>query len=50
MVQFTPPYSLFSNKDYSNPNLTSQDRYRLIEFHKWVFKGDVYTPLNPNKN
>jgi outer membrane protein insertion porin family len=33
MLQFTPPYSLFSNKDYSDPNLTSQERYRLIEFY-----------------
>jgi len=49
MLQFTPPYSLFSNKDYSDPNLTSQERYRLIEFYKCVFKGDVYTPLSINK-
>jgi len=48
MLQFTPPYSLFSNKDYSSPTLSAEDRYRLIEFHKWVFKGDVYTPLSPN--
>ncbi|HZK93336.1 MAG TPA: outer membrane protein assembly factor BamA [Prolixibacteraceae bacterium] len=49
MLQFTPPYSLFSNKDYSDPNLTPEDRYSLIEFYKTVFKGDVFTPLSPNE-
>ena len=50
MLQFTPPYSLVSKKDYSNPLLAPEDRYSLIEFHKWVFKGDVYTPfLSSNK-
>jgi outer membrane protein insertion porin family len=48
MVQFTPPYSLFSNKDYSSKTLTPEERYSLIEFHKWVFKGDVFTPLSLN--
>jgi outer membrane protein insertion porin family len=46
MVQVTPPWSLFTKKDYSNPNLSQEDRYQYIEYHKWVFKGDVYTPLN----
>ena len=49
MLQFTPPYSLFSNKDYGSSTLTAEERYRFIEFHKWVFKGDVYTPLNLNR-
>ncbi len=49
MLQFTPPYSLFSNKDYSSSTLTAEERYSLIEFHKWVFKGDVFTPLSINK-
>jgi outer membrane protein insertion porin family len=48
MVQFTPPYSLFSNKDFGSKTLTPEERYRYIEFHKWVFKGDVYTPLSLN--
>ncbi len=46
MLQFTPPWSLFSNKNYADPNLSSEDRYRYIEYHKWVFKGDVYTPVS----
>ncbi|MBS0010126.1 MAG: outer membrane protein assembly factor BamA, partial [Bacteroidales bacterium] len=42
-LQLTPPYSLISGKDYSGA--TDQEKYRLIEFHKWVFKGDYYYQL-----
>src|SRR5690606_11460300 len=44
-VQFTPPYSLFNNYDYSDPNLSVQDRYRLTEFHKWKFNSQWFTPV-----
>ena len=46
MLQLTPPYSLWSHLDYSSPLLTAEQRYNLIEYHKWVFKGDVYTPFS----
>jgi Outer membrane protein/protective antigen OMA87 len=49
MVQLTPPFSLFSNKDYSDEDMPSSERYKFIEYHKWVFKGDVYTPLSLNR-
>ncbi len=39
-LQLTPPYSLFSGKDYST--LGDEDKYKWIEFHKWVFKADYY--------
>ncbi|MEA1887881.1 MAG: outer membrane protein assembly factor BamA [Bacteroidota bacterium] len=42
-LQMTPPYSLISGKDYSNAN--DQEKYRWIEFHKWLFKGDYYYEL-----
>jgi outer membrane protein insertion porin family len=42
-VQFTPPYSLFNNKDYRD--LTPADRYRWLEYHKWRLDADWYTPL-----
>ena len=54
-VSFTPPYSLFNNKDYSklatNPNSATyqdelQEKYRWIEYHKWKFKSRTYTALN----
>jgi len=42
-LQLTPPYSLLNGKDYSDA--TDQEKYRWIEFHKWVFKGDYYYEL-----
>lgn len=49
-VQATPPFSLWDGKNYSDPNLTDQDRYRWIEFHKWLLKGRWYFPLTQNQN
>jgi outer membrane protein insertion porin family len=40
-VQFTLPYSLFNNKDYSE--LTVAERYRWLEYHKWRFDAEWYT-------
>ncbi|MDR3188727.1 MAG: outer membrane protein assembly factor BamA [Prevotellaceae bacterium] len=37
-LQITPPYSLFNNLNYSDPNLTPQEKYRWIEYHKWSFR------------
>jgi outer membrane protein insertion porin family len=42
-LQVTPPYSLFTNKDYSL--LPDSEKYKWIEFHKWLFKFDSYTKL-----
>ena len=49
-VQATPPFSLWDGKDYSDVNLSDQDRYRWIEFHKWLLKGRWYFPLTRNQN
>ena len=38
--QFTPPYSLFNNKDYSN--ISTQERYKWIEYHKWKFSASWF--------
>ncbi|MCK9160629.1 MAG: outer membrane protein assembly factor BamA [Bacteroidaceae bacterium] len=46
-VAFTPPYSLFNNKDYSDPTMTSQEKFRFIEYHKWKFKAKIFSPLAP---
>jgi outer membrane protein insertion porin family len=37
-LQITPPYSLFNNLNYKDPDLTAQDKYRWIEYHKWTFR------------
>lgn len=45
-VQVTPPFSLMGgnrNKDYSN--MTVQDHYKWIEYHKWTFRGSLFTKL-----
>ncbi|MDD3038535.1 POTRA domain-containing protein [Bacteroides sp.] len=53
-VQFTPPYSLFSGKDYKsyyneNGSVSSQENadklYKWVEYHKWKFKAKTYTSL-----
>lgn len=49
-VQATPPFSLWDGKDYSSTQLSDQDRYRWIEFHKWLLKGRWFFPLSANQN
>jgi outer membrane protein insertion porin family len=45
-LQLTPPYSVFNGKDYTN--VTEQERYNWIEYHKWKFLADWYTTLAGN--
>ncbi len=42
-IEITPPYSLFTNKDYSS--LSENERYKWIEMHRWTFKAAWYTEL-----
>ena len=49
-VQATPPFSLWDGKNYADKSLSEQDRYRWIEFHKWLLKGRWYFPLSANQN
>ena len=42
-VQFTLPYSLFNDKNYSD--LPPAERYRWLEYHKWRFDAEWYTPI-----
>ena len=39
-MQFTPPYSMFNNKDYSTA--TQQERFKWVEYHKWKFDAIWY--------
>jgi len=41
--QFTPPYSLFNNKDYSA--LSLGERYKFIEYQKYKFTAEWFTQL-----
>jgi outer membrane protein insertion porin family len=45
-AQFTPPYSLFSNIDYSSA--TPQVKYKWLEMHKWKFNISWFTRLVEN--
>ncbi len=49
-VQVTPPFSAMDGKDYSNPAMSDQERYRWSEFHKWQFKAQWFQALTPNNN
>jgi outer membrane protein insertion porin family len=42
-LEMTPPYSLFSNKDYST--MSAEEKYKWIEYHKWKFTGNWYSAL-----
>ena len=44
-LKVTPPYSWFTDTDYSAPGVTPEDKYKWIEYHKWLFKGALFTPL-----
>ncbi|MCX6310916.1 MAG: outer membrane protein assembly factor BamA [Bacteroidetes bacterium] len=44
--QFTIPYSLFNNKDYST--LSTQERYKFVEYYKWKFTSSWFTRLAGN--
>lgn len=42
-VQLTPPYSLFSNRNYAD--LPIDERFRFLEYHKWRLNGEWYAKL-----
>jgi outer membrane protein insertion porin family len=46
-LQLTPPYTAINKKDMSDA--PDEVKYQWIEFHKWVFKADYYTPLSKNE-
>ena len=42
-LEITPPYSLFSDKNYAA--MTENEKYKWIEMHRWTFKAAWYTEL-----
>lgn len=44
-VQLTPPYSLF-REDRNYEDLPTEERFRYLEYHKWRFDADWYTPIS----
>ncbi len=45
-IKLTPPYSMFSNKNYST--MTDDEKYKWIEYHKWKFSTSWYKELYKN--
>ncbi len=42
-LEVTPPYSWFSEKDYSD--MTPNEKYKWIEYHKWKIKASFFTEI-----
>ena len=43
-LQITPPYSLFNpGRDYIN--IPDDDKYKWVEYHRWMFKADWFHAL-----
>ncbi len=49
-LKLTPPYSLLSGIDYNDPKVTNAQKFRWIEYHKWLFKGQAFNPVSKNNN
>jgi outer membrane protein insertion porin family len=47
-LQLTPPYSVFSNKDFTDPDMIDSEKYRWVEYHKWGFKMEWFVTLAGN--
>jgi outer membrane protein insertion porin family len=45
-VEFTPPYSLIDGRDFSQ--LDVQERFRMLEYHKWKFNNTWFSQLYKN--
>jgi outer membrane protein insertion porin family len=46
-VTLTPPHSLWRNIDYETAS--AQDKYKWVEFHKWMLDARYYLPLDNKK-
>lgn len=42
-MTLTPPYSLFSDKNFGQ--LPPKERFKLVEYHKWMFDNSWFTTL-----
>jgi outer membrane protein insertion porin family len=43
MMQITPPYSLINGRDFSDASVA--ERFEFLEYHKWRFDAEWYTPI-----
>ncbi len=45
-LDVTPPYSAFSDQNYAN--LSDNEKYQWIEYHKWGIQSAFFTPIVQN--
>ncbi|KYG78533.1 MULTISPECIES: POTRA domain-containing protein [Roseivirga] len=45
-INATPPWSVISPDDY-NPEMTESERYKRVEYHKWMLDYSMFLPLGP---
>lgn len=46
--EFSPPYSLFRNKNTNYEAMAPDKRFNLLEFHRWRFSSDWYFRIAGN--
>lgn len=46
--QVTPPYSLFRSKDTDYASMAPQEKYNLLEYHKWKLNSQWFLGLAKN--
>ncbi len=44
-LELTPPYSLFSDADYTK--MSDNEKYKWIEYHKWKFEASYFLEVAP---
>ena len=48
-LQITPPYSLFNREKFADPELSDNQRYKWVEYHKWKFRAEWFVQVNNSK-
>ena len=49
-AELTPPFSYMNGKDYTDQNMTMQERYKWIEYHKYKASAKWFTTLFGSKD
>ncbi len=49
-LKMTPPFSWFDGVNYGDDDLSNIDRFKWIEYHKWLLKGQHYNPISKDRD
>ncbi|AZQ61606.1 outer membrane protein assembly factor BamA [Flammeovirga pectinis] len=44
-ISLTPPYSLMQDKDFTSADITDEERYKWVEYNKWMFDNAWYQAI-----